>query len=584
MIDNFPFISQIQGRSVFSLLAVEPVVCFVCSGSEAFFDPRFGPHGGLPMTGRLRLHTWAIIALAVWPASGSVFGGGTIYDGPLVGMDDLIKRIGRENVPTGAGVMVGQVEAPNLNGNFYPNQGHADFVGKTFTLMSGSSGNSGHATNVGRNYYGLDTSIAPGITDIFLWEVNHWLASGYLFFNGPANSPPFLPPKGLKIFNNSWIGNAGNNTSNIILRRADFAIARDDLLMMSGVNNGAGGNVPLMSHTFNGLAVGKLNGAHQSGSTLTGIDSPGRLKPDIVAPGNATSWSTPVVGAAAAMMIETARTVPIGGINPNAERSDVIKVVLLAGATKTNAHGLDWTNNPQTSGPDRGITTQPIDAVIGAGNVNVNFAHMIMTGGEQDGADTPPNDANAMFAGWDLATVGLDESRYWRFDVPQFADAVSMLVTWHRNVQVGFGNSDWAVADFDLILWRVDENGDLATLVGDPGLLFFAGGNVVSASAVDNIEHLYITGLEPGEYTLELRRVDALGGFPDWEAAVAWLLPEPPGIPGDLDGDGSVGVKDLLILLGSWGLCPDCNDCPADIDGDCSVGVKDLLILLGNWG
>lgn len=54
--------------------------------------------------------------------------------------------------------------------------------------------------------------------------------------------------------------------------------------------------------------------------------------------------------------------------------------------------------------------------------------------------------------------------------------------------------------------------------------------------------------------------------------------------PADLDGDGSVGVTDLLILLGSWGPCADCNDCLADIDDDCSVGVPDLLILLGNWG
>ena len=58
----------------------------------------------------------------------------------------------------------------------------------------------------------------------------------------------------------------------------------------------------------------------------------------------------------------------------------------------------------------------------------------------------------------------------------------------------------------------------------------------------------------------------------------------PKGVIGDLDGDGSVGVKDLLILLGNWGPCGDCNDCPADLDSDCSVGVKDLLILLGNWG
>ena len=56
------------------------------------------------------------------------------------------------------------------------------------------------------------------------------------------------------------------------------------------------------------------------------------------------------------------------------------------------------------------------------------------------------------------------------------------------------------------------------------------------------------------------------------------------GIPGDLDGDGHVGVKDLLILLGDWGPCPPKGDCPADLDGDGSVGVKDLLILLGNWG
>ncbi len=55
-------------------------------------------------------------------------------------------------------------------------------------------------------------------------------------------------------------------------------------------------------------------------------------------------------------------------------------------------------------------------------------------------------------------------------------------------------------------------------------------------------------------------------------------------ILGDLDGDGSVGVKDLLILLGEWGPCADCKDCLADLDGDCTVGVKDLLILLGNWG
>ena len=55
---------------------------------------------------------------------------------------------------------------------------------------------------------------------------------------------------------------------------------------------------------------------------------------------------------------------------------------------------------------------------------------------------------------------------------------------------------------------------------------------------------------------------------------------------GDIDGDGTVGVSDLLIMLGAWGACPDpCPpSCPSDLDGDCMVGVTDLLVLLGNWG
>lgn len=55
-------------------------------------------------------------------------------------------------------------------------------------------------------------------------------------------------------------------------------------------------------------------------------------------------------------------------------------------------------------------------------------------------------------------------------------------------------------------------------------------------------------------------------------------------VPGDVDGDGSVGVGDLLVLLADWGPCGDCNDCPADFDDDCTVGISDLLILLANWG
>jgi subtilisin family serine protease len=56
--------------------------------------------------------------------------------------------------------------------------------------------------------------------------------------------------------------------------------------------------------------------------------------------------------------------------------------------------------------------------------------------------------------------------------------------------------------------------------------------------------------------------------------------------PGDIDGDGSVGVTDFLAILAAWGTCPDpCPpSCPADLDGDCEVGVTDFLALLAVWG
>ncbi len=62
------------------------------------------------------------------------------------------------------------------------------------------------------------------------------------------------------------------------------------------------------------------------------------------------------------------------------------------------------------------------------------------------------------------------------------------------------------------------------------------------------------------------------------------VVPAP--VPGDVDGDGIVGVTDLLMLLAAWGPCPDpCPpSCAADVDDDCSVGVTDLLVLLANWG
>ncbi len=63
------------------------------------------------------------------------------------------------------------------------------------------------------------------------------------------------------------------------------------------------------------------------------------------------------------------------------------------------------------------------------------------------------------------------------------------------------------------------------------------------------------------------------------------VIPAPPcapPCPADLDGDGNVGILDLLALLSAWGPCS--GDCPSDFNGDGIVGILDLLKLLANWG
>ncbi len=50
---------------------------------------------------------------------------------------------------------------------------------------------------------------------------------------------------------------------------------------------------------------------------------------------------------------------------------------------------------------------------------------------------------------------------------------------------------------------------------------------------------------------------------------------------GDINGDGNVGVGDILVTIEQWGPC---SNCDADINGDGEVNVIDLLAIVGAWG
>jgi PEP-CTERM motif-containing protein len=56
-----------------------------------------------------------------------------------------------------------------------------------------------------------------------------------------------------------------------------------------------------------------------------------------------------------------------------------------------------------------------------------------------------------------------------------------------------------------------------------------------------------------------------------------------PSFPGDLDGDGFVGILDLNIVLAAWNQSVPSGNPLADPSGDGFVGIEDLNTVLGDW-
>ena len=251
----------------------------------------------------------------------------------------------------------------------------------------------------------------------------------------------------------------------------DYRINRDHVTVVVAMDNSVAAMPPLWTNAYHVISVGSATGQHSRGGT--NLEGAGRMKPDIVGTATWTSYCTPIVASAAGVLIaETKRTAPLAA----AKDPRTIKALLMAGATKEQFP--TWSQTP----------ARPLDPIYGAGQVNIANSYRTLIAGQQR-AGTAWRPVN----GWDLGTSGTSAVYY--FEVPAGQTLkFSTVLTWHRELPDNgyYINFISTLTDLNLRLRYSNASFALGTIVAQ------------SASALDNVEHIYIPALPAGRYALEV--------------------------------------------------------------------------------
>ncbi len=259
----------------------------------------------------------------------------------------------------GAGIHVAQPEANNgpTTTNWQVNSSSFGQLTSLFTYYSSNGSattfpnslgaESSHADAVGTNFYGIPNGVATNVAHVDNYE------AGYFYNSIIAGSVPLNnnDPVVNQSFNFVVTGVSQQQT---IDSTYDNYTERYNTLFVSGVGNGGSVNAP--ATCYNGIGVAVDNGSSSTGPTLDN----GRAKPDITAPGypaGLTSFSTPYVSGAAAVLRQAGARGDGGSSTNAAADIRTVKALLLNGAVKP----ADWTNNAPS----------PLDTRYGAGVLNV---------------------------------------------------------------------------------------------------------------------------------------------------------------------------------------------------------------------
>lgn len=388
----------------------------------------------------------------------------------------------------GSGVRVAQVEAQVAPGEFEVNPATENQPASLFTYISASGTATGtpppnvagaesyHADGVGEVFYGKGTGAASGVSHVYNYDADYFVNNII-----EASNPPDIAAK---VINQSFVetDQYGNPIEDPVTDQAyDNYIDEYNKIIVSGAGNGGEPDSP--STAYNDISVAAYGGLSSVGPTADG-----RSKPDITAPAGVTSYSTPQVSAAAAVLVQ-AGAQGYGGWNTFAATdSRLIKAILLNGADKP----ADWTHTP----------TQPLDPQYGAGVLDLANSLAELEGGEDflalptisalGGTHQPislPFLASNSSTGWDLDSitsgVKFDGVNNYLFNVRGSAGSTQTLtatLTWDRQINQA------SINNLDLYLYNTDTH----TLVSE------------SISSVDNVQELFTSGLGPGHYDLEV--------------------------------------------------------------------------------
>ncbi len=381
----------------------------------------------------------------------------------------------------GAGVPVAQAEAGYPEWEVNPGPVGQPVALFTYYASNGTASvfpnnlgsESWHANSVASQFYGVSQGVSTNVALVDNYQADY-------FFNVVVQGA--VTVRG-KVVNQSFIfGELPAAQQQLIDSAYDNKAAQNNLLFVSAAGNG--GAVAAPATAYNGIGVGVIDGSSSVGPT---IDNQ-RSKPDLTAPGGYTSFSTPLVAGAAAILIQAGARGDGGSGTTNAA-TDIraLKALLLNGAVKP----ADWTNS----------ATAPLDLRYGAGIVNVFNSHYQLAAGKQGwiesttnpgGGAHPPGTAAGnvpSLVGWDFDTitssVTKDAVNHYYLAVSNATGSAftfTATLAWNRQANKA------SINNLDLFLYST------------------ATGNLVvaSTSRVDNVEHLFVTGLPPGRYDLQV--------------------------------------------------------------------------------